>query len=246
MQNINDLKVTADQSFYDREPVASAAEHDAWMREIEFYFNAYSVKLNKALAGTAGVVAELGAGSCGLSICASRLPSVKKIHALDISSTRMDKMISLSSATLGGDPNKISPKACDFNSTLPFEDATLQAVLFDAALHHSRSMWGTLAECHRVLKTNGLLIAQRESYLSIFRARRQLRRLQMSPEVAANVSENMYLKEQYEYYLQVAGFTTEFIRRTPSRVKSLLKPLNGVLFSDGILFCTKREHTGYP
>lgn len=231
---------SCDQAFYDQRPTGSLEDHGKWMREIEFYFLGYADKLNESLAGSNGFVAELGAGSCGLSICLTRLPNVKRVTSLDISMKRMQKMIDITATVLKGDKQKITPISCNFNGRLPFEDGELDAVLFDAALHHSRSMWATLAECNRVLKAGGLLIAQRESYLSSLRAKSQIANLLKTPEIAANVSENMYLREQYIYYLQVSGFEVDFIKRTHSALKIFLMPLNGVAFCDGVLFCVKK------
>ena len=231
---------SSDQAFYDEEPLASPQSHAKWMREIEFYFRGYAAQLNDALAGTNGHVAELGAGSCGLSVCLSKLPNVKRIASLDISMKRMRKMIDLSASILGGDKKKINAIATDFNARLPFEDGELDALVFDAALHHARSMWNTLAECNRVLKHGGLLVAQREAYLSPLRAHKQIKRLLGSPEVAASVSENIYLKEQYLYYLAVNGFSNEFQPRTLGRMKRWLSPFNGILFTDGNLICRKK------
>lgn len=240
MQPMTKDAITSDQAFYDQESVSSREEHEKWMREIEFYFTSYAARLNDALADTKGIIAELGAGSCGLSICLSRLSNVRHVYSLDISDARMRKMLGLSSEILGGNITKIEPLASDFNARLPFEDGVLDAVLFDAALHHSRSMWHLLAECNRVLRKGGLLIAQRESYLSALRATNQLDKLMKSPEVAAQVSENMYLKGQYEYYLKVNGFEVEFQPRSQSKIKSALAFLNGgTLFSDGVLLCRK-------
>lgn len=230
----------SDQAFYDAEPVGSLGDHAKWMREIEFYFHGYADRINYTLAGTNGYCAELGAGSCGLSVCLSRLDNVNRITSIDISMTRMHKMIDLSVAVLGGNMNKIQPIACDFNGSLPFYDGELDLVIFDAALHHTRSMWITLGECNRVLKKGGMLIAQRESYLSTLRSKTQLNNLLESPEVAAKVSENMYLLEQYVYYLRVSGFTVEFVRRSRGKIKSILSMLNGSLFTDGVLVCQKR------
>lgn len=232
--------VSTDKAFYDHEPVGSAKAHVNWMREIEFYFLSYADKLNTKLLGTNGDIAELGAGSCGLSVCCSRLPNVKKIYDVDISMLRMQKMIDLSGVALGGDLTKIEPLEADFNLRLPFPDASLDAVLFDASLHHSRSMWHLLAECRRVLKENGVIVAQRESYLSAFRAKKQLAKLLSTPEVSANVSENMYLLAQYKYYLQVHGFDVSFILCSPSKLKRALSAFNGGIFCDGVLWCEKQ------
>lgn len=232
-------RISRDQAYYDQESVGTILEHEKWMRDIEYYFLSYADKLNIHLTGKAGKVAELGAGSCGLSVCLSRLDNVKKIFAVDISMGRMQKMIDMSSEILNGELSKIESVSADFNTILPFNDGELDVVLFDASLHHSRSMWHILSECQRVLSENGLLIAQRESFLSTLRAKKQLANLLKTPEVAASVSENMYLKYQYEYYLKVNGFDVNFIRRTQSRLKSFLSILNGSLFCDGVFWCEK-------
>lgn len=237
MEYKNDMNISPDQEYYDQEPVAPRDEHKKWMREIEHYFKSYEERLNNSLANTSGVVVELGAGSCGLSICLSRLENVKKIYSLDISMARMQKMIALSGEILGGDLRKVEPVASDFNASLPFDNGTVDAVLFDAALHHSRSIWHLLAECRRVLRSGGYLIAQRESYLSTFRASGQIKNLLQTPEVAASVSENIYLLAQYEYYLRVHGFEVEFIKRPKGLIKSALNVMNGTLFTDGVIWC---------
>jgi SAM-dependent methyltransferase len=237
MQATNNQRISSDQVFYDQEPIASASDHEVWMREIKFYFSLYADDINNRLAGTNGKIAELGAGSCGLSVCLSGLSNVKHIVAVDISMARMQKMIGMSVNILGGDISKIEPMALDFNNVLPFEDASLDAILFDAALHHSRAIWHLLSECRRVLKKGGLLIAQRESYLSPFRAKKQLGDLLKTPEVAANVSENMYLLAQYDYYLRVNGFEVCFKPWSSIRLKRILRVFNGSLFCDGVLWC---------
>lgn len=236
----SDIGDSADKKYYDSREGESQGGYPAWMREIEFYFNSYSGRLDALLSGTRGYVAELGAGSCGLSACLSKLHNVKRITVLDISENRMRRMINASFSFFGGEKEKTRIVSCDFNSRLPFDDGELDAVFFDAALHHSRSMWGLLSECHRVLKDQGLLIAQREAYLSPFRARGQIRQLLKTPEIAAKVSENIYLKEQYAYYLMANGFDVEFIPCSRGGLKNLLSPLNGILFTDGVLFCRRQ------
>lgn len=240
MKETGEMGTTSDQDFYDKEPVGSLVAHANWMREIEFYFDAYAARLDNALIGTSGNAAELGAGSCGLSVCLSRLPSVKQVVALDISMVRMKRMIELSASVLDGNSKKITPIASDFNGRLPFADGELDVIVFDAALHHAQSMWRTLSECRRVLKKGGLLIAQREAYLSPYRAKWQINKLLRSPEVAANVSENIYLKEQYIYYLTVQGFDVEFMPRSKSSIKNILSLFNGTLYSDGVLYSRKK------
>jgi len=191
------METSTDKMFYDQIKEINLDQHKKWMEEIKFYFDAYSSQLNSALSGTSGKVIELGAGSCGLSLNLTKLSNIQKVYSLDISSKRMEHMIQISNQFVEGELNKIELKECDFNLPLPFEDQEIDAILFDASLHHSRSIWNLLAECKRILKPNALLIAQRESFLNAFRAKSQFANLLKSPESSVKVSENMYLKEQY-------------------------------------------------
>jgi ubiquinone/menaquinone biosynthesis C-methylase UbiE len=203
------------------------------MAEIEAYFRSYEAGLRRSLPPGPLRALELGAGSCGLSLLFSRWPEVEEVVPFDISRKRMEGLLPLSRSCLGGDPAKLRIVEGDFNVPLPFPDRSFDIVAFDAALHHSRSIWTTLGECRRVLKDGGRLVAQRENTVSPVRARGQLRRLLASPEVRAGVSENAYLKEQYEYYLRAAGFEAEFIPMRKTALKKVLFFLEGVLFADG-------------
>lgn len=232
-------EVSPDKAFYDAEAIAIGDEHIVFVDEISFYFASYADRLKSDLRGTDGVVVELGAGSCALSCNVSRLSTAKRIVAADISSKRMQLAIDRSAEILKAQREKISTVECDFNGRLPFEDASVDAILFDAALHHARNIWNLLSECRRILRPGGKLIAQRESYLSALRADSQVGVLLKTPEVSAQVSENMYLKAQYEYYLKVHGFDVDFIRHSKSRLKRFLAFANGSLFVDGTLYCSK-------
>jgi len=228
--------VDGDKSYYDKNVVIDSQENfEEWAKNITFYFSGYSKKLDKSLEGKSGIVAELGAGSAACSICASSLENVSKVYAVDISMTRMSVLANNTSKFISGDMNKIEFLEANFNEKFPFEDESLDAILFDAAMHHSRSMWHLLSECKRVLKKDGILIAQRESFCSPLRASKQFANLLKSPEIAAQVSENMYIKEQYLYYLNVSGFNADFYPHSPSKLKSMLKFLNGKIFCDGLL-----------
>lgn len=229
-------KKDGDKEFYDTNvEIGEQNDFVRWAEKIRFYFHGYSKELDKKLAGTNGIIAELGAGSASCSICASGLTNVSKVFAVDISMTRMEVLAKNAMKFIKGNPEKIEFLEANFNEELPFEDNSLDAILFDAAMHHSRSMWHLLSECRRVLKNEGILIAQRESFCSPLRAKKQFDNLLKSPEIAAQVSENMYIKEQYLYYLNVCGFDAEFYPHSPNKMKSILKFFNGRIFCDGIL-----------
>lgn len=231
--------ISPDKAFYDAEEIGVGEGHAIFVQEISDYFAAYADRLNADLKGTPGVVVELGAGSCTLSCQSALLENVGRVVAADISATRMQKSIESTASIVGAPREKIEIVECDFNNRLPFDDESVDAILFDAALHHARNIWNLLSECKRILRPGGKLIAQRESYLNAFRANRQLAFLLATPEVSAQVSENIYLKGQYEYYLRVNGFDVQFLRHSNSALKRMLSFANGWLFVDGILYSQK-------
>jgi ubiquinone/menaquinone biosynthesis C-methylase UbiE len=129
---------------------------------------------------------------------------------------------------------------CDFSAGLPFDDARFDIVVFDASLHHSRNIWFTLEECARILTSDGAIVALREQYLAPLTAKYALDRLMETPEVKAGVSENAYLKEQYEYYFRTAQFEPKFYPVSPGRFR-LLSFLNGIAFSKWSVFASKKH-----
>lgn len=240
------MAYSSDKKFYDKvqnlPDNVFDLKHSQWMKEIKYYFDQYKNALSKDLLKTNGKCVELGAGSCALSLCCSEFEGCTSITAVDISEKRMRALVSASSTHLGISHKKLKILEHDFNLRLPFENKSVGAILFDASLHHSRTIWQTLAEANRVLEDDGVLVAQRESFLTAFRANRQLNRLLKTPEVSASVSENMYLLSQYKYYLSVSGFEVAFMPTSPNRLKRFLSPFNGIVFCDGILYAKKQRH----
>jgi ubiquinone/menaquinone biosynthesis C-methylase UbiE len=182
---------------------------------------------------------ELGAGSCVTSLVLSREPWVGSMHCVDISATRMKASANAAAERVGGRLDLLTFGEADFSHPLPLADAAFDVVLFDAALHHSRNMWLTLQECHRVLLPGGLLIAQREQYVGRLTAGFALNRILRSREVQSGVSENAFLKEQYEYYLRATGFRPRFAPVTHGALR-WISFLNGLVFSKWTIVAERR------
>jgi ubiquinone/menaquinone biosynthesis C-methylase UbiE len=166
-----------------------------------------------------------------MSFLAKESVATKRMVCTDISAIRMKATATECGASLGQTLDGMSFEEVDFTHGLPFPDASFDAICFDAALHHSRNIWKTLADCHRVLRPDGLLLAQREQFLAILSQGYALKRLLRSEEVRAGVSENAYSRAQYEYYLRAAGFAPRFHAISPGLAWKMLAPLNGLLFS---------------
>lgn len=230
---------TRDKKFYD-ESVAelTVAALRAHCGTVTKYIAAFDGRLNASGAGRPLKVLELGAGSCVTSLVLSRRDNIAQIVCLDISLRKMQEVLPSSVVAVGAcSPEKISMIEGHFDAPLPFTAEEFDVVIFDGALHHARSMWFILEECRRVLRPDGVLIAQREQYLGAATAGIVLKRLLRSPEVKAGVSENAYLRAQYEYYLRAVGFdSVEFFPVAETTFQRLFAFLNGLLFSKWVIW----------
>jgi ubiquinone/menaquinone biosynthesis C-methylase UbiE len=185
-------------------------------------------------------VLELGAGSCTTGCLLSRKKAVKSVVESDISAWKMEQIAPMVCRRVGGDFSKLSFVESDFNDPLPFGNEEFDIVVMDAALHHSRNIWLTLSEIRRVLKKNGTFVAQREAYTSPMTHNITFNRLLESPEFAAQVSENAYLKSQYSYYLKANGFLPEFVSVFENWKFRIFWFLNGIFFSKYNIYCKRK------
>jgi ubiquinone/menaquinone biosynthesis C-methylase UbiE len=197
-------------------------------------------RLRALTEGRALAVLELGAGTCMTSLLLSSISGISSIVCLDVSLKKMQSVFPLSVQALSECcPEKISMVEGHFDAALPFQDGTFDVVVFDGALHHARSIWFVLEECRRVLRPGGSLIAQREQYLGTLTANAKLARLLRTEEVRAGVSENAYLRAQYEYYLRAVGFVSvDFLPVAETKWQAALKWLNGWLMSKWVIWAT--------
>lgn len=231
MTTVSDrMPANTDQHFYEHEPVGREVieSHLVTMQKMSAH---WLPKLRRWAGDRKLRVLEIGSGSCVLAALITNEPMIESITCTDISKTRMEKALLSTLEIVPSQPGKIRNAEMDFNQPFPFGDATFDLVLCDAALHHARSMWFTLAEVNRVLKPGGVFLAQREATLAPVTAGYVTRRLLTAPEFEAGVSENIYSLGQYRYYLKIAGFDLEVIRAEPNWKFKALAFLNGVVFA---------------
>jgi ubiquinone/menaquinone biosynthesis C-methylase UbiE len=232
----------ADQHFYDD----TASFDDVVMSDVaqmcRVYFEKYRGILEKTFSQRNEIKAlELGAGTCCLGLLLSNFPFIDEIHCLDISLKKMQELFPLSCRQIVSHSEKLRFVRGDLGGRLEFEDQSFDLVVSDAALHHSRSIWTTLAESRRVLKDDGILVCQREAYLGLLTFRWKLDDLLKSVEVRSGVSENAYLRKQYEYYLKACGFEVHFLPVAESFLQRLLLPLNGWIYSKWVILAKKKS-----
>lgn len=219
-----------DKQFYDQEVAPEAIP--AWADDVRKYVENWLGEARKWFAGRSDVrILDLGAGSCTTSLILSREPFVREIVAADLSTQRMRQMMPHTQAIFGGSPDKLDLRQINMNDPLALPSDSFDLVLMDAALHHSRNIWMTLREIRRVLKPRGYFVAQREHYVSPLTAAYSFRKLLQTDEVRSGVSENAYLKSQYDYYLRATGFEPRFVPVLAELRFKLLFFANGWLFS---------------
>jgi len=231
----------ADQRFYDNTSVFDDASMAKVAKTCRLYFDTYRERIEKIFGQKREIsVLELGAGTCCLSLLLSNFAFVKEICCLDISFKKMQDLLPLSIKQIASFPEKLRLIQGDIGETLKFDDHSFDLVVSDAALHHSRSVWRTLSESGRVLKSNGMLVCQREAYLGLLTSGWKLDKLLKSDEVQSGVSENAYLKKQYEYYFKACGFDVRFLPVAESVLQRLLSPLNGWVYSKWVILASKK------
>jgi len=234
----------ADKSFYSGSvhyyDPALRKQFESHVATVSNYLNAVIGRLREHVAGRDRIdIVELGAGTCLTSLMLRKHFPSARLTCIDISLSRMQALIEDSAALLGTDHGGIELIEADIGGALPLADASLDIVVFDSSLHHSRNVWNTLSECRRVLRPQGAIAALREQYLAPLTYRFALERLLRTPEVRAGVAENAYLKDQYAYYLRAAGFEPTFYPVRPSAKWLLLSPLNGIAYSKWSIWAPK-------
>lgn len=233
---------SSDKQYYDNQKVENL---NMFAKKIRLYFDEYKHLIETKFKNKHNIVVlELGAGSCTLSLLISSYSFVGKVICYDISTERMQSLVLQNAKNISCVVDKLEFVGGDFSEKIPFDSNSIDIILFDASLHHTRSMWNTLSECKRVLKKDGLLVAQRESALGRITYKFKLRKLLQTEEVKSGVSENAYLKEQYEYYFNAIGFKTLFIPMAETILQRSLKFLNGFAYSKWIIIANIEQKNG--
>jgi SAM-dependent methyltransferase len=208
----------------------------------EEYIAAFLPRLRSFASGRPPLVSvELGAGTCLMSLLLSRTGLFGEMHCSDVSGPLMHELSSQSAPVVGADHSILKIDEFDLSSPFPYAAGSCDLVMFDASMHHSQNLWLTLRECHRVLKPDGLLIAQREQYMAALTSGIAIRNLLRTEEVRSGVSENIYSRSQYEYYLRACGFRPEFLPVAPGKFR-FFPFLNGLVFSKWVIVASPQAN----
>ena len=106
-----------------------------------------------------GIGCELGAGAGVFSAILSKRSGVDHIYAVEACRTLLTELMpQVTSAIAGPCAEKITGCVGDF-SVLEIADGSVDFIFDFFSLHHSSDIRATLAECRRVLRPRGMLIA---------------------------------------------------------------------------------------
>lgn len=190
--------------------------------------------LDRAGLRPAGVVVDLGAGSCWLSAHLARRPEVERCIGVEFSERRLRDLAPVAIAHLGAPPEKIERRLADFNAP-GLEDGIADFVFTDAAFHHASDPVALGRVAHALLRPGGTFVLHREPTLSLLRRSRD-----HGIEGEHGDFEHEYTRRGYARHLREAGFEPRSVPAAggfaSSRQRALLRPplswLNGIAFSE--------------
>jgi ubiquinone/menaquinone biosynthesis C-methylase UbiE len=108
------------------------------------------------LLAPGAAVLDAGCGSGWLAGLLSAREGVRRVIALDSSSSLLHDVLPETIELVGGDLTKIEAVCGDLTS-LPAEDGALEAVVMSSAFHHADEPDHVLRECRRVLAPGGVV-----------------------------------------------------------------------------------------
>ncbi len=172
--------------------------------EIFFHRKRVLDYLENALARTgidpAGVVVELGAGSCWLSAALCCFAEVERVVAVEFSERRLTAFAPVSLAMLDAPAHKLERRLADFYSH-GLEPGSADLVVLDAAFHHASDPPALAQVVFELTRPGGSALLLREPTLTLLTRSRD-----HGLEAVHGDFEHEYSRRQYVDFLASAGF----------------------------------------
>lgn len=109
-------------------------------------------------------VADLGAGIGWTTAMLSKNPKINKIHAVEISQHRIEKLFPQCMKMLDGEEGKVFRYIGSFYD-LKLPEDSIDIIFMSQAFHHAEQPELLLKGCRRILKTSGRIIVVGEHYI---------------------------------------------------------------------------------
>jgi len=190
--------------------------------------------LDRAGLEPAGIVVDLGAGTCWLSAALVQRPAVERAVAIEFSRRRLEKLAPIAIAYLEAPAEKIERVRADFYNH-GLGEGIADWVFTDAAFHHAADPVRMARVGFDLLRPGGCLVLFREPTVTPLRGRRD-----HGIEDEHGSFEREYRPDTYVEFVREAGFEAAKFPASGGfdsvKARALLRPpmswLNGVLFSE--------------
>lgn len=129
---------------------------EKWVNSSQVYWRRKVLEKATIVMGKnyVGVGAEIGAGTGMYTAILSKIPTVRKIYAIEYSRECIENLTPLVFEKMGADTSKIVRILGSFNK-MEFADDSIDFLFGLGSLHHSEDLSVTAKECYRVLKPGG-------------------------------------------------------------------------------------------
>jgi ubiquinone/menaquinone biosynthesis C-methylase UbiE len=122
-----------------------------------------------------GQVMEIGAGTGWCSAVISQRPTVEKVFTLEYDPYCVESLIPIVHTALKANQEKIVRVLGSYNK-MKCGDSEFDYIISIGAIHHSENLKATLAECYRVLKPGGYMLATEPCEYNSFTIEEQLKK----------------------------------------------------------------------
>lgn len=133
---------------------------EKWVNDAQVYWRRKVLEKATLVMGKnyEGVGAEIGTGTGMYTAILSKIPTVRKIYAIEYSRECIENLTPAVFEKMDADTSKIVRVLGSFNQ-MEFEDGSIDFLFGMGSLHHSEDLSVTAKECYRVLRPGGWLIA---------------------------------------------------------------------------------------
>jgi ubiquinone/menaquinone biosynthesis C-methylase UbiE len=122
----------------------------------------------RELSGGELKIADLAAGIGWTTALLSKVDNVAEVHAVEISTHRLERLFPHSVAMFNGRPEKISRYLGSFYD-LRLSNESMDVIFLSQALHHADRPLRLMMECDRVLKPGGRIVVVGEHGIGLWR-----------------------------------------------------------------------------
>ena len=181
------------------------------------------------------VIADIAAGIGWASCLFSNLDSIGKIHAVEMSQHRLDKLFEHCTKMLNANSSKIQRYLGSFYD-LKFEDESMDVVFISRSFHHANNPLKLLTECSRILKNDGKILIVGEHFITKKEwCRRFLSELLKYKNFTTNfyelfrpdeLGDHFYRVQDYDFMFKACGLTGSLIKLPTKDVMYVVKKLN--------------------